>query len=206
MCRRRADMMPVLLGVQSRLRHRMEEVGLERRALQTRMSKAEHQIERFRALLGRCGRLHYEMDQEGPRAERGTGTDAPAARHSLSPKSCLKAGSTGKSGSRNNAAPLLVVGASRVAGLPALDFTGADVLVARLRNAVRYAPVSAVDIFRALAPNGGRLAFADGERLFRILEATAPPCVVVQAFRLLDVNASGFIEETDWMEAIGLPP
>lgn len=81
----------------------------------------------------------------------------------------------------------------------------AQAVLRRLRGAVLHAPLPALEVFQGLAAPRGRLDESGAVRVLRSLEAEIPSAVSARAFELLDANASGFVEESDWMTALRLP-
>mmetsp|Transcript_8663 Transcript_8663/g.20011 ORF Transcript_8663/g.20011 Transcript_8663/m.20011 type:complete len:341 (-) Transcript_8663:278-1300(-) len=82
----------------------------------------------------------------------------------------------------------------------------AEGILARLSSAVMRTPLSGRDIFRALAGRPGRMGMVQAIRVMQhLLEGTASYEVLARAFVMLDVNGSGFVEESDWMSALHLP-
>lgn len=81
----------------------------------------------------------------------------------------------------------------------------AQAVLRRLRGAVLHAPLPALEVFQGLAAPRGRLDEGEAVRVLRSLEAEIPSAVSARAFELLDANASGFVEESDWMTALRLP-
>ena len=81
----------------------------------------------------------------------------------------------------------------------------AQAIVTRLRNAVMRTPVPAVAVFRALAGRSGRMGPVQAARVLQHLEDAASYEALARAFVMLDVDGSGFVEESDWMVALQLP-
>lgn len=81
----------------------------------------------------------------------------------------------------------------------------AQAVLRRLRGAVLRAPLPASEVFQGLAAQRGRLDKREAAHVLRSLEAEIPSAVSARAFELLDANASGFVEESDWMTALRLP-
>lgn len=81
----------------------------------------------------------------------------------------------------------------------------AQAVLRRLRGAVLRAPLPALEVFQGLAAERGKLDKREAARVLRCLEAEIPSAVSARAFELLDANASGFVEESDWMTALCLP-
>eukprot|EP00404_Azadinium_spinosum_P031291 CAMPEP_0180572768 /NCGR_PEP_ID=MMETSP1037_2-20121125/9417_1 /TAXON_ID=632150 /ORGANISM="Azadinium spinosum, Strain 3D9" /LENGTH=349 /DNA_ID=CAMNT_0022590151 /DNA_START=1 /DNA_END=1050 /DNA_ORIENTATION=+ len=93
-----------------------------------------------------------------------------------------------------------------VAGASAADAEAlAEAMLVRLRGAVLRTPLPGIEVFRALSAQTGHLGPGEVARVLRGLDASASSEVLAAAFLLLDVNASGSIEETDWMAALRLP-
>jgi len=78
-------------------------------------------------------------------------------------------------------------------------------MIARLRCAVLRAPCPGAEVFRALAMEAHRLGPKEVCEVLLGLNAAAPRTALARAFALLDVDASGFVELSDWMAALQLP-
>eukprot|EP00933_Yihiella_yeosuensis_P039727 TRINITY_DN3384_c2_g2_i1.p1 TRINITY_DN3384_c2_g2~~TRINITY_DN3384_c2_g2_i1.p1 ORF type:complete len:340 (+),score=62.15 TRINITY_DN3384_c2_g2_i1:84-1103(+) len=78
-------------------------------------------------------------------------------------------------------------------------------MLQRLRGAILRTPLPAAEVFRVLAARTGRLDVDEAKRLLRALEAAVSNAVLSRAFDILDVDGSGFVEESDWMAALQLP-
>ncbi|OLP88119.1 E3 ubiquitin-protein ligase RLIM [Symbiodinium microadriaticum] len=78
-------------------------------------------------------------------------------------------------------------------------------ILARLRNAVMRTPLPGAHVFRALAGRNGRMDPVQAARVLQHLETAASYETLARAFIMLDVDGSGFIEESDWMMALQLP-
>eukprot|EP00747_Dinoflagellata_sp_TGD_P168745 gnl/TRDRNA2_/TRDRNA2_195873_c0_seq1.p1 gnl/TRDRNA2_/TRDRNA2_195873_c0~~gnl/TRDRNA2_/TRDRNA2_195873_c0_seq1.p1 ORF type:complete len:324 (+),score=51.97 gnl/TRDRNA2_/TRDRNA2_195873_c0_seq1:50-1021(+) len=82
----------------------------------------------------------------------------------------------------------------------------AGALVDRLRDAVLHVSLPGVEVFRVLtAPTGLRLGPQELSHVLEQLTGHISSRVSAHAFAILDVNASGFVEEADWMVALRLP-
>ncbi|CAE7201595.1 slc47a1 [Symbiodinium sp. CCMP2456] len=81
----------------------------------------------------------------------------------------------------------------------------AQSILARLRNAVMRTPLPGAHVFRALAGRSGRMGPAQAARVLQHLESAVSYEALARAFVMLDVDGSGFIEESDWMFALQLP-
>eukprot|EP00930_Biecheleria_cincta_P096889 TRINITY_DN88662_c0_g1_i1.p1 TRINITY_DN88662_c0_g1~~TRINITY_DN88662_c0_g1_i1.p1 ORF type:complete len:333 (-),score=65.47 TRINITY_DN88662_c0_g1_i1:30-1001(-) len=81
----------------------------------------------------------------------------------------------------------------------------AEDMLERLRAAVLRTPMPASEVFHVLAAGHGRLNRKAAERVFQALEAAVPSSELSRAFVIMDVDGSGFVEESDWMSALQLP-
>lgn len=190
-----------LLDTRARLAQRMAELDGERQALEDQVGRIELELATLR---GQLARLHAEREalhlaiqpaEPTPRAGQQTSLAEPEEADVDDTESSV---SSADELSHQAESQQTDVNSSSCAAQ-------AGALLTRLRGAVLRAPLPATEVFRALSAGEGRLSQREAARVFRGLEASAPWGVVLQAFSLLDVNASGYIEEADWMSALQLP-
>lgn len=190
-----------LLDTRDHLAQRMAELDGERQALENQVGQIEHELATLRGQLDQLHAqreaLHLAIQPAGqtPHAGQQTFLAEPEAADVSDTESSV-----------TSADEFSHYGESQQNDVNSSSYAAqAGALLTRLRAAVLRAPLPATEVFQALSAGEGRLSQREAARVFRCLEANAPWEVVLQAFSLLDVNASGYVEEADWMSALRLP-